>query len=114
MVLEQVFGQRKDFLQRGVAVLSGEPVEVRVGDADGAEVAADALRKREAGGLHIVFICVALVSFNPWCNMWLAVAPEFFSLSENPWYYLMGVVCMFFAVRGLLVYNKLPEKEKAA
>ena len=43
MVLEQVFGQRKDFLQRGVAVFSGEPVEVRVGDADGAEVAADAL-----------------------------------------------------------------------
>ena len=43
VVLEQVFGQRKDFLQRGVAVLSGEPVEVRVGDADSAQVAADAL-----------------------------------------------------------------------
>ena len=25
--------------------------------------------------LNIVFICVAVVSFNPWCNMWVAIAP---------------------------------------
>lgn len=59
--------------------------------------------------LHIVLICVALVSFNPWCNMWLAVSPDFFSLSANPWYYIMGIVCLFFAVRGLVIYKKLPE-----
>ena len=60
--------------------------------------------------LHIVLICVALVSFNPWCNMWLAIAPDFFSVAENPWYYIVGIVCLFFSIRGLLVYQKLPEK----
>lgn len=60
--------------------------------------------------LHIIFICVALVSFNPWLNMWVAVAPGFFSISENPWYYNVGAVCLFFSIRGLIVYNKLPEK----
>ena len=62
--------------------------------------------------LHIVFICVALVSFNPWCNMWVAIAPQFFSISENPWYYIMGIVCLFFAIRGLVIYCKLPPKTK--
>ena len=40
------------------------------------------------------------INFNPWCNMWLAISPDFFSLLENPWYYIMGIVCLFFAVRG--------------
>lgn len=66
-------------------------------------------RKGSSRLLHIVLICVAVISFNPWCNMWLAVAPDFFGLSANPWYYIMGVVCLFFSVRGLLIYNKLPE-----
>lgn len=60
--------------------------------------------------LHIVLICVAVISFNPWCNMWLAVSPDFFSLSANPWYYIMGMICLFFSVRGLVIYNRLPEK----
>ena len=60
--------------------------------------------------LHIVYICVALVSFNPWCNMWEAIAPDFFSLDANPWYYIMGVVCLFFSVRGLVQYIQLPTK----
>jgi len=60
--------------------------------------------------LHIVLICVALVSFNPWCNMWMCIAPDYFSLSANPWYYIMGIVCLYFAIRGLLVYKRLPEK----
>ena len=61
--------------------------------------------------LHIVLICVALVSFNPWCNMWLSIAPDFFSLEANPWYYIMGVVCLYFAIRGLVIYRRLPAKE---
>lgn len=60
--------------------------------------------------LNYTIICVALVSFNPWCNMWAAVAPKFFSLHENPWYYIMGIVCLFFAVRAAVVYEKLPPK----
>ena len=60
--------------------------------------------------LHIVLICVALVSFNPWCNMWVAISPDFFSLEANPWYYIMGIICLFFSIRGLVQYLKLPKK----
>lgn len=60
--------------------------------------------------LNICFICVAIVSFNPWCNMWAAIAPDFFSLEANPWYYIVGVVCLFCAIRGFVIYEKLPAK----
>ena len=60
--------------------------------------------------LNIVYICVVLVSFNPWCNMWLAIAPDFFGIDVNPWYYIVGVVCLFFAIRGVVIYEKLPQK----
>lgn len=60
--------------------------------------------------LNIIFICVAIVSFNPWLNMWKAVAPDYFALSANPWYYIVGAVCTFFALRGYIVYERLPEK----
>lgn len=56
--------------------------------------------------LHIVLICVAVVSFNPWCNMWLCIAPQYFSIEENPWYYIMGAICLFFSIRGLLIFRK--------
>jgi len=58
--------------------------------------------------LHLTFICVAIVSFNPWCNMWKEISPEFFSLEYNPWYYIMGVVCCFMSVRGTIIYLRLP------
>lgn len=61
--------------------------------------------------LHISFICVAIASFNPWANMWSAIAPNFFSPSNNPWYYIMGLICLIMAIRGLVIYLKLPEKE---
>ena len=61
--------------------------------------------------LSVTFICVALVSFNPWANMWLVVKPEFFSLAANPWYYLTGIFCLASALDGLYLYLKLPPKE---
>ena len=67
-------------------------------------------RKGYSLWLHIVLICVALVSFNPWCNMWMAIAPDYFTLAENPWYYITGAVCLFFSLRGLIMYEKLPAK----
>lgn len=67
-------------------------------------------RKGNSRLLHIVLICVAVISFNPWCNMWLAIEPDFFSISANPWYYIMGIICLFFSIRGLYIYEKLPEK----
>ncbi|MBR1576600.1 MAG: hypothetical protein IJ654_09170 [Bacteroidales bacterium] len=54
------------------------------------------------------------INFNPWCNMWLAISPDFFSLLENPWYYIMGIVCLFFAVRGLVQCTRLPAKKPIA
>ncbi|MCD8316613.1 MAG: ABC transporter permease [Eggerthellaceae bacterium] len=60
--------------------------------------------------LNIVFICVAIVSFNPWCNMWMAIAPDFFSIDVNPWFYITGIVCFAMAIRGLVLYEKLPPK----
>lgn len=57
--------------------------------------------------LHLVLICVALVSFNPWCNMWVCIAPDFFSLEANPWYYIMGVICLYFAIRGTVKHIKM-------
>ena len=67
-------------------------------------------RKGNSRLLHIVLICVAIISFNPWCNMWLAIEPDFFSFSANPWYYIMGIICLFFSIRGLYIYEKLPEE----
>ena len=69
--------------------------------------------KGHSAFLHICFICVALASFNPWCNMWLAIAPSFFSPAENPWYYIQGALCLFFSVRGLLVYLRLKTPQAA-
>ena len=60
--------------------------------------------------LHVVYVCVALVSFNPWCNMWEAIAPDFFSLEVNPWYYIVGVVCLFFSARGLVQYHQMEKR----
>lgn len=61
--------------------------------------------------LNITFVCVALVSFNPWANMWLVIAPDFFSIQENPWYYICGFICFLVAVYGVYLYTKLPAKE---
>lgn len=61
--------------------------------------------------LHITLICVAIATFNPWCNMWAIIAPELFSWNANPWYYIVGFCCLLFAIRGLVVYLKLPAKE---
>jgi len=77
----------------------------------GLELAKRGFRKGNSLALHITLICVALVTFNPWCNMWLAIAPDVFSLEANPWYYITGVVCLIFAVRGLYTYLKLPERK---
>ena len=59
--------------------------------------------------LHLTFICVAVVSFNPWCNMWKEISPEFFSIKNNPWYYIVGAVCYFMSIRGTIIYLRLPD-----
>ena len=59
--------------------------------------------------LHIVLIIVAIISFNPWCNMWKEISPKYFSLYANPWYYIIGFVSFMMSLRGLYIYLKLPE-----
>ena len=61
--------------------------------------------------LNIVLVLVALMSFNPW-NMWALISPQFFSVTANPWYYVVGLVTLFFAIRGCIVYKDLPPKPK--
>ena len=60
--------------------------------------------------LHFILICVAFISFNPWCNMWKEIAPEYFSIEYNPWYYIIGFVSFTMSVRGLFIYLRLPEE----
>ena len=61
--------------------------------------------------LHFILVCVAIISFNPWCNMWKEIVPEYFSFDSNPWYYIVGFVCFCMSLRGLFIYMKLPEKQ---
>ena len=61
--------------------------------------------------LNIVLVLVAIMSFNLW-NMWALISPQFFSLSNNPWYYFVGLVTLMFALRGCYIYAKLPQKPK--
>jgi len=42
--------------------------------------------------------------------MWIAIASDYFTLTENPWYYITDAVCLFFSLRGLVMYEKLPAK----
>ena len=60
--------------------------------------------------LHLIFICVAFVSFNPWCNMWKEISPKFFSIEYNTLYYIIGFVCFIMSIRGLIIYLRLPEE----
>ena len=84
--------------------------QVLVTTVPGLELEKRGYRLGNARILNIVFLCVVLVSFNPWCNMWMAIAPEYFSLAENPWFYITGAVCLFFAVRGMVLYERMPAK----
>ena len=59
--------------------------------------------------LHLIFICVSVISFNPWCNEWKEIAPEFFSFEYNPWFYIMRAICFFMSIRGTIIYLKLPD-----
>ncbi len=61
--------------------------------------------------LHLVFICVAFVSFNPCCNMWKEISPKFFSIEYNPWYYIIGFISFIMSIRGLFIYLQLPDEK---
>ncbi len=62
--------------------------------------------------LSFVLLGVALLSFNPWRNMWALICPEYFGISKNPWFYCMGAVVICFGVYDVYIYAKLPKKPK--
>ena len=33
--------------------------------------------------LHLILICVAFISFNPWCNQWKEICPDVFSFENK-------------------------------
>ena len=70
-------------------------------------------RRKTRTGASMVLAVIILVgtvnSFLP-TNMWASVS-SYFSMVNNPWFYLMGVVSIFFAVRGVVVLARLPKKD---
>lgn len=61
-------------------------------------------------GLAIVIMIGTINSFLP-TNMWAAVS-SYFSVQNNPWFYVVGVVAIAFSIRSLLVLHRLPDKPK--
>lgn len=60
--------------------------------------------------LAFVLLGVALLSFNPWWNMWALISPAYFGIQVNPWFYAMGAVVICFGVYDVYVYATLPKK----
>lgn len=61
-------------------------------------------------GLSIVIWIGTINSFLP-DNMWSLASP-YFSMANNPWFYVLGIVAIFFACRNLWIMKKLPAKPK--
>lgn len=61
-------------------------------------------------GLSIVILIGTVNSFLP-NNMWSLASP-YFSMANNPWFYVVGIVAIFFACRNLWVMKHLPPKPK--
>ncbi len=67
-------------------------------------------REGASFGLAIVILIGTVNSFLP-NNMW-SLTSSYFSFSNNPWFYVTGIVAICFAIRTLFVYKKLPAKPK--
>ncbi len=59
--------------------------------------------------LVVVLVLVCLLSFNPLGNMWSLISPYFLP-ENNPWFYVMGLGVLVFAVYDVYVYATLPKK----
>ncbi|WP_195201088.1 hypothetical protein [Faecalispora jeddahensis] len=58
-----------------------------------------------------IIICIGTInSFLP-SNMW-ALASPYFTVANCPWFYVTGVIAVFFSIRTFWVLKKLPEKPK--
>ena len=62
--------------------------------------------------LNIVFVLVAVLSFNLW-NMWALISPQYYSMSRNPWFYIVGWITLLFALRGCYIYANYHQNQAA-
>ncbi|WP_058303354.1 hypothetical protein [Gorillibacterium timonense] len=60
--------------------------------------------------LAIVILIGTINSFVP-SNMW-ALTSDYFTMSNNPWFYILGVISTGFAVRNLIVLKRMQRKPK--
>ena len=70
-------------------------------------------RKTQVGAsyqLAIVILIGTVNSFLP-SNMW-ALASDYFSFSNNPWFYLIGIVAIGYSIRNVLVLKRMEKKPK--
>ncbi|MCR3759006.1 hypothetical protein KYB31_08390 [Clostridium felsineum] len=68
-------------------------------------------RKTQIGAsykLAIVILIGTINSFLP-VNMW-SLSSNYFSISNNPWFYLIGIISVGFAIRNIVVLKRLPKK----
>lgn len=61
-------------------------------------------------GLAIVIAIGTINSFTPF-NMWSSISP-YFNMHNNPWFYVVGVVSIFFSLRAFIVLSRLPAKPR--
>ncbi len=69
-------------------------------------------RRRLGASYKLAFVILlgTINSFTP-VNMW-TLTSDYFSFSENPWYYIIGIVSIGFAARNIYVLKKMPQKPK--
>lgn len=70
-------------------------------------------RKTQIGAsykLAIVILIGTINSFLSW-NMW-ALTSNYFSVSNNPWFYILGIIATGFAIRNILVLRRMKKKPK--
>lgn len=69
-------------------------------------------RKTQVGAsfnLAIIILIGTINSFHTW-NMWV-LTTDYYNFTNNPWFYILGVVSIGFAIRNVYIYKKLPKKQ---
>lgn len=71
-------------------------------------------RGTQIGASYKLAICILIGTVNSFLpsNMW-ALASDYFSVSNNPWFYILGLVSICFAVRNIFVLKRMEKKPKA-
>ncbi len=58
--------------------------------------------------LAIVILIGTINYFSP-INMW-SLASNYFSFSNNPWFYVIGIISSGFSIRNIVVLYRMPKK----